>query len=99
FFAQNHHSTYATIRCIVYESLDSTNIIDTFNLITTESATNALHMTNNKLWLWINSFMNFDDEFLEKSINTAPGIWGREVNWPDDMNKKSMLSSMDEYIL
>lgn len=33
--------------------------------------------------------MNFDDEFLEKSINTAPGIWGREVNWPDDMNKKS----------
>ncbi len=99
FFAQNHHSTYATIRCIVYESLDSTNIIDTFNLITTESATNALHMTNNKLWLWINSFMNFDDEFLEKSINTAQGIWGREVNWPDDMNKKSMLSSMDEYIL
>lgn len=43
--------------------------------------------------------MNFDDEFLEKSINTDPGIWGREVNWPDDMNKKSMLSSMDEYIL
>lgn len=99
FFAQNRHSSYSTIRCIVYESLDSTNIIDTFNLITTESAIDALHMTNHKLWLWINSFMNFDDEFLEKSINTAPGIWGREVNWPEDMNKKSMLSSMDEYIL
>lgn len=43
--------------------------------------------------------MDFDDELLKKSISTVPDIWGREVSWPKDINKKSMLSSIDEYML
>lgn len=96
-FSRNKHSSSSTIRCIVYDSSISTTMIDSFNLISTDAGTDALFMPNYKLWLWISNFMQFNDDLLDTSVNTQVGIYGREVNWPDDLDKKSKASSLDEY--
>lgn len=72
-------------------------MIDSFNLISTDAGTDALFMPNYKLWLWISNYMKFNDELLDMSVNTKPCIYGREVKWPDDMDKKSKASSLNEY--
>ncbi|CAH5543242.1 hypothetical protein AI2943V1_0036 [Klebsiella oxytoca] len=96
-YSRNKHSSYSTIRCVVYDSSISTTMIDSFNLISTDAGTDALFMPNYKLWLWISNYMKFNDELLDMSVNTKPGIYGREVKWPDDMDKKSKASSLNEY--
>lgn len=94
-YSRNKHSSYSTIRCIVYDSSISTTMIDAFNLISTDAGTDALLMPNYKLWLWI--CMSFNDRLSDTSVNTQVGIYGREVKWPDDIDKKSKAFSLDEY--
>ena len=96
-YSRNKHSSYSTIRCVVYDSSISTTMIDSFNLISTDAGTDALFMPNYKLWLWISNYMSFNDALLDTSLNTKVGIYGREVKWPDEMDKKSKASSLDEY--
>lgn len=96
-YSRNNNSSTATVRCVVYESRVNTNKIDSFNLISTETATDVISMQNYKLWLWINNYMNFKDELLDMSINTRIGIYGREVTWPDHMDKRSKAPSLDKY--
>ncbi|VUT16619.1 DUF6708 domain-containing protein [Klebsiella pasteurii] len=96
-YSRNKHSSYSTIRCIVYDSSISTTMIDAFNLISTDAGTDALLMPNYKLWLWICNYMSFNDRLLDTSVNTQVGIYGREVKWPDDIDKKSKAFSLDEY--
>lgn len=96
-YSRNKHSSYSTIRCVVYDSSISTTMIDSFNLISTDAGTDAMFMPNYKLWLWISNYMNFNDALLDTSVNTKVGIYGREVKWPDDMDKISKASSLDEY--
>lgn len=96
-YSRNKHSSYSTIRCIVYDSSISTTMFDAFNLISTDAGTDALLMPNYKLWLWICNYMSFNDRLLDTSVNTQVGIYGREVKWPDDIDKKSKAFSLDEY--
>lgn len=96
-YSRNKHSSYSTIRCVVYDSSISPTMIDSFNLISTDAGTDALFMHNYKLWLWISNYMSFNDELLDTSVNTKVGIYGREVKWPDEMDKKSKASSLEEY--
>lgn len=96
-FARNKYSSNAAIHCLVYESSENINVIDSFALVSNDSATDALYMKNYKLWLWLNNYMNFKDDVLDMTANTDVGIYGRKVKWPDEINRKSVASSLDEY--
>lgn len=41
--------------------------------------------------------MDFKDEMLDMTVNPNVGIYGRKVEWPEEMLKKSTASSLEEY--
>ncbi|EPV8392269.1 MULTISPECIES: DUF6708 domain-containing protein [Enterobacteriaceae] len=84
----------AIINCHVYENH---SIVDSFILTSNDTGTETMLMNNYKLWLWISSYMDFKDEMLDMTVNPNVGIYGRKVEWPEVMLKKSTTSSLDEY--
>jgi hypothetical protein len=84
----------ARLNCHVYEN---NSIVDSFTLTTGDMGTETMLLNNYKLWLWISSYMDFKDEILDMTVNPNVGIYGRKVEWPEVMLKKSTASSLDEY--
>ena len=78
------------IECVVCEP-NSNHIADHFIL----STHNSLCYDE---WMWINSYMAFSDENLDKKLKPEDEFsWPIKVNWPEEIDKKSKASSLEDY--
>ena len=78
------------IECVVCEP-NTTYVIDHF-LLDTASALNY------DVWMWINSYMAFSDNNLDAEFMPEEEFpWPIKVNWPEEIDKKSKASSLEEY--
>lgn len=91
-FTSGNNASQSSIMCMVHDFADN-RIIDSFKLISTEGALDALTMNNLKLWLWVNNYMMYNDEIFNKDVLPPPTIYGRAVIWRADIDRKSKLPS------
>jgi hypothetical protein len=77
------------LECVVCEP-NTTNVIDHFLLATGSSLGYE--------WMWINSYMAFSDKNLDAEFMPEEDFtWPIKVNWPEEIDKKSKASSLEEY--
>jgi hypothetical protein len=77
------------LECVVCEP-NTTNVIDHFLLATGSSLGYE--------WMWINSYMAFSDNNLDAEFMPEEDFtWPIKVNWPEEIDKKSKASSLEEY--
>ena len=78
------------IECVVCEP-NSNHIADHFIL----STHNSLYYDE---WKWINSYMAFSDNNLDAEFMPEEEFsWPIKINWPEEIDKKSKASSLEEY--
>jgi hypothetical protein len=78
------------LECVVCEP-NTTNVIDHFLL----AAGSSLGYDE---WMWINSYMAFSDNNLDAEFMPEEDFtWPIKVNWPEEIDKKSKASSLEEY--
>ncbi|MCX8600354.1 MULTISPECIES: DUF6708 domain-containing protein [unclassified Gilliamella] len=78
------------IECVVCEP-NTTYVIDHFLL----AADNSLSYDE---WMWINSYMAFSDNNLDADFMPEEEFsWPIKVNWPEEIDKKSKASSLEDY--
>ncbi|OCG79300.1 DUF6708 domain-containing protein [Gilliamella sp. Occ4-3] len=78
------------IECVVCKP-NTTNVIDHFILCTDSSL-------SYDEWMWINSYMAFSDNNLDRELMPEEEFtWPIKVNWPEEIDKKSKASSLEEY--
>jgi hypothetical protein len=77
------------LECVVCEP-NTTKVIDHFLLATSSSLGYE--------WMWINSYMAFSDNNLDAEFMPEEEFtWPIKVNWPEEIDKKSKASSLEEY--
>jgi hypothetical protein len=77
------------LECVVCEP-NTTKVIDHFLLATGSSLGYE--------WMWINSYMAFSDKNLDAEFMPEEDFtWPIKVNWPEEIDKKSKASSLEEY--
>jgi hypothetical protein len=77
------------LECVVCEP-NTTKVIDHFLL--------ATGSTLGYEWMWINSYMAFSDKNLDAEFMPEEDFtWPIKVNWPEEIDKKSKASSLEEY--
>jgi hypothetical protein len=78
------------IECVVCKP-NTTKVTDHFIL----STHNCLTYDE---WMWINSYMAFSDNNLDAEFMPEEEFtWPIKVNWPEEIDKKSKASSLEEY--
>jgi hypothetical protein len=78
------------LECVVCEP-NTTKVIDHFLLA-------AYSSLNYYEWMWINSYMAFSDNNLDGELMPEEEFtWPIKVNWPEEIDKKSKASSLEEY--
>ncbi|OCG61595.1 hypothetical protein A9G48_09840 [Gilliamella sp. wkB18] len=78
------------LECVVCEP-NTTKVIDHFLLA-------AYSSLNYYEWMWINSYMAFSDNNLDAEFMPEEEFtWPIKVNWPEEIDKKSKASSLEEY--
>jgi hypothetical protein len=78
------------LECVVCEP-NTTKVIDHFLL----AADSSLGYDE---WMWINSYMAFSDNNLDAEFMPEEDFtWPIKVNWPEEIDKKSKASSLEEY--
>jgi hypothetical protein len=78
------------LECVVCEP-NTTKVIDHFLL----AADTSLSYDE---WMWINSYMAFSDKNLDAEFMPEEDFtWPIKVNWPEEIDKKSKASSLEEY--
>jgi hypothetical protein len=78
------------LECVVCEP-NTTKVIDHFLLA-------AYSSLNYYEWMWINSYMAFSDNNLDAEFMPEEDFtWPIKVNWPEEIDKKSKASSLEEY--
>ncbi|OCG34116.1 MULTISPECIES: DUF6708 domain-containing protein [unclassified Gilliamella] len=78
------------LECVVCEP-NTTKVIDHFLLA-------AYSSLNYYEWMWINSYMAFSDNNLDRELMPEDEFtWPIKVNWPEEIDKKSKASSLEEY--
>ncbi|OCG55378.1 hypothetical protein A9G36_05320 [Gilliamella sp. Choc6-1] len=78
------------LECVVCEP-NTTKVIDHFLLA-------AYSSLNYYEWMWINSYMAFSDNNLDGELMPEDAFtWPIKVNWPEEIDKKSKASSLEEY--
>ncbi|WP_294833190.1 DUF6708 domain-containing protein [uncultured Gilliamella sp.] len=78
------------LECVVCEP-NTTYVIDHFLLVMSS-------ILNYDEWMWINSYMAFSDENLDKKLKPEDEFsWPIKINWPEEIDKKSKASSLEEY--
>jgi hypothetical protein len=78
------------LECVVCEP-NTTKVIDHFLL----AAGTSLGYNE---WMWINSYMAFSDNNLDAELMPEEEFtWPIKVNWPEEIDKKSKASSLEEY--
>jgi hypothetical protein len=78
------------LECVVCEP-NTTKVIDHFLLA-------AYSSLNYYEWMWINSYMAFSDNNLDGELMPEDEFtWPNKVNWPEEIDKKSKASSLEEY--
>jgi hypothetical protein len=78
------------LECVVCEP-NTTKVIDHFLL----AADTSLSYDE---WMWINSYMAFSDNNLDAEFMPEEDFtWPIKVNWPEEIDKKSKASSLEEY--
>ncbi|OCG47895.1 hypothetical protein A9G35_03030 [Gilliamella sp. Choc5-1] len=78
------------LECVVCEP-NTTKVIDHFLLA-------AYSSLNYYEWMWINSYMAFSDNNLDGELMPEDEFtWPIKVNWPEEIDKKSKASSLEEY--
>jgi hypothetical protein len=78
------------LECVVCEP-NTTKVIDHFLL----AADTSLGYEE---WMWINSYMAFSDNNLDAEFMPEEDFtWPIKVNWPEEIDKKSKASSLEEY--
>jgi hypothetical protein len=77
------------LECVVCEP-NTTKVIDHFLL----AAGSSLGYE----WMWINSYMAFSDNNLDAEFMPEEDFtWPIKVKWPEEIDKKSKASSLEEY--
>ncbi|MWP48067.1 DUF6708 domain-containing protein, partial [Gilliamella sp. Pas-s27] len=77
------------IECVVCEP-NTTKVIDHFLLTAGSPSYNE--------WMWINNYMAFYDDNLDGELMPEDEFtWPIKVNWPEEIDKKSKASSLEEY--
>ncbi|KLF14965.1 hypothetical protein YA27_08090 [Klebsiella aerogenes] len=94
---KGYYDFYQQRSCICCHVYQNENIADTFTLISEKTIIESEYFNNYKLWAWVNHYMDFKDEMLDMTVNPNVGIYGRKVEWPEAMLKKSTASSLEEY--
>ncbi|OCG47245.1 hypothetical protein A9G34_02605 [Gilliamella sp. Choc4-2] len=78
------------LECVVCEP-NTTKVIDHFLL----AADSSLGYDE---WMWINSYMAFSDNNLDAEFMPEEDFtWPIKVKWPEEIDKKSKASSLEEY--
>jgi hypothetical protein len=78
------------IECVICKP-NTTKVTDHFIL----STHNCLTYDE---WMWINSYMAFSDNNLDAEFMPEEDFtWPIKVNWPEEIDKKSKASSLEEY--
>ncbi|OCG27291.1 hypothetical protein A9G45_00355 [Gilliamella sp. HK2] len=78
------------LECIVCKP-NTTQIVEHFVL----SSNSSLGYEE---WMWINSYMAFSDKNLDAEFMPEEDFtWPIKVNWPEEIDKKSKASSLEEY--
>ncbi|OCG15454.1 hypothetical protein A9G24_05170 [Gilliamella sp. App6-5] len=77
------------LECVVCEP-NTTKVIDHFLLTAGSPSYDE--------WMWINSYMFFSDNNLDAEFMPEEDFtWPIKVNWPEELDKKSKASSLEEY--
>lgn len=78
------------IECVVCKP-NTNSIIDHF-IFTTDSSLSYDE------WIWVNSYMAFSDKNLDtEQIIEDDYEWCVKINWPEEIDKKSKASSLEDY--
>ena len=94
---KGYYDFYNQRSFICLHAYENESITDIFTLISEKTIIESKYLNNYKLWTWINRYMDFKDEMLDMTVNPNVGIYGRKVEWPEVMLKKSTASSLEEY--
>ncbi|GKX60734.1 hypothetical protein SOASR031_30490 [Leminorella grimontii] len=78
-----------SIHCVVCK-LGTHEMVDHFCLI----SDNVLSYAE---WMWINSYMAYSDDNLDKQIFDKDDAPGRAIRWLPELDEKSKVGSMEEY--
>ncbi|OCG79299.1 DUF6708 domain-containing protein [Gilliamella sp. Occ4-3] len=77
------------LECVVCEP-NTTKVIDHFLLTAGSPSYDE--------WMWINNYMAFSDNNLDGELMPEDEFtWPIKVNWPEEIDKKSKASSLEEY--
>jgi hypothetical protein len=77
------------LECVVCEP-NTTKVIDHFLLTAGSPSYDE--------WMWINNYMAFYDNNLDGELMPEEEFtWPIKVNWPEEIDKKSKASSLEEY--
>ncbi|MBL2590057.1 hypothetical protein ELK52_27670, partial [Klebsiella pneumoniae] len=82
------NKTTRSIYCVVCAP-GTTQIVDRFMLSITGDGLSA---TPYRQWVWVCSYMSFNDTQLDNTLVNRDNFWGRPVVWSDKFAKESARS-------